>query len=165
MIHLFVFIGKCSDIVALVTMDGEKVIFIFLKCFFLSDLFFLFISFFFLIGSFTFYDLQTSRLIQYELQVTHKLFGMASMDLHSEDDSEINVDGESLSNKRNDVFVACAWNGNTYVIDYDFNVVKFEFEGRVCAFAAGNFDKQKKFYFLLPISHLFLCGESRHVKC
>ncbi|CAG8599016.1 5147_t:CDS:10 [Diversispora eburnea] len=102
---------KCSDIVALVTMDGK----------------------------FTFFDLQTSKPIRHELQVTHKLFGMASMDLYSENDSEQNIDDELSSNKRNDVFVACAWDGHTYVIDYDFNVVRFEFEGRVCAFAAGQY--------------------------
>lgn len=53
----------------------------------------------------------------------------------------------------NDLFVACAWNGVTYMIDWSqrsstpsdsnqqaatkFQLVKFAFEGRVCAFTAG----------------------------
>jgi hypothetical protein len=52
-----------------------------------------------------------------------------------------------------DLFVACAWNGVTYMIDWSqrgfssadkpqgaatkFQLVKFAFEGRVCAFTAG----------------------------
>ncbi|KAI8992431.1 hypothetical protein BDB01DRAFT_778431 [Pilobolus umbonatus] len=47
-----------------------------------------------------------------------------------------------------DLFVACAWNGVTYLIDWSkrleddpsqikYQLVKFAFEGRVCAFTAG----------------------------
>ncbi|GBC09005.1 hypothetical protein RclHR1_08540004 [Rhizophagus clarus] len=78
----------------------------------------------------------------HELQGTHKLFGMASMDLCINDeglDNKIIDDPEKSTKKHNNVFVVCAWNGCTYVIDHDFNVVKFEFEGRVCAFAAGQY--------------------------
>ncbi|CAO3675803.1 unnamed protein product [Umbelopsis ramanniana] len=55
----------------------------------------------------------------------------------------------------NDLFVACAWNGVTYMIDWSqrsstpsdsnqqaatkFQLVKFAFEGRVCAFTAGSY--------------------------
>ncbi|RIA86729.1 hypothetical protein C1645_807668 [Glomus cerebriforme] len=109
--------GKYVDVVALITMDGK----------------------------FTLYDLQSSSISNYELQGTHKLFGMASMDLCINDindeslDNEILNDPEKSAKKYDNVFVVCAWNGCTYVIDHDFNVVKFEFEGRVCAFAAGQY--------------------------
>ncbi|CAB4389616.1 unnamed protein product [Rhizophagus irregularis] len=105
--------GKCVDVLALITMDGK----------------------------FTLYDLQNSSMSHHELQGTHKLFGMASIDLCINDESldkKILNDSEK-SKKYNNVFVVCAWNGCTYVIDHDFNVVKFEFEGRVCAFAAGQY--------------------------
>ncbi|CAG8484124.1 19003_t:CDS:10 [Dentiscutata erythropus] len=97
--------GKNSDVIALVTMDGN----------------------------FTFFDLQTSTMSRHELQVTHKLFGVAAIDFTC-DETEI-----PLNERGDDVFVACTWNGNTYIIDLDFNMVKFEFEGRVCAFAAGKY--------------------------
>ena len=76
----------------------------------------------------------------HELQVTHKLFGVAAMDLCINDDDfdkENLGDPEKPKKRRDDVFVACSWNGSTYIVDHDFNVVNFEFEGRVCAFAAG----------------------------
>ncbi|CAB4490320.1 unnamed protein product [Rhizophagus irregularis] len=106
--------GKCVDVLALITMDGK----------------------------FTLYDLQNSSMSHHELQGTHKLFGMASIDLCINDESldkKILNDSEKSTKKHNNVFVVCAWNGCTYVIDHDFNVVKFEFEGRVCAFAAGQY--------------------------
>ncbi|CAG8448765.1 11915_t:CDS:2, partial [Dentiscutata heterogama] len=83
--------------------------------------------------NFTFFDLQTSTMSRHELQVTHKIFGVAAIDFTC-DETEIPLD-----ERDDDVFVACTWNGNTYIIDLDFNVVKFEFEGRVCAFAAGKY--------------------------
>ncbi|CAG8542245.1 37076_t:CDS:2, partial [Racocetra persica] len=84
-------------------------------------------------GNFSFFDLQTSTMSRHELQVTHKLFGVTAIDFFC-DETEISSKGRD-----DDVFVACTWNGNTYIIDRDFNVVKFEFEGRVCAFAAGKY--------------------------
>ncbi|CAG8529988.1 22369_t:CDS:10 [Cetraspora pellucida] len=84
-------------------------------------------------GNFTFFDFQTSTMSRHELQVTHKLFGITAINFFC-DESEILPKGQD-----DDVFVACTWNGNTYIIDRDFNVVKFEFEGRVCAFAAGQY--------------------------
>ena len=60
-----------------------------------------------------------------------------------EDDNEEALPGAEL-------FVACAWNGVTYLIDWSqrtedekgqskvkYQLVKFAFEGRVCAFTAG----------------------------
>lgn len=97
-------------------------------------------NFCFLPGKFKLYDLQSSSMSHHELQGTHKLFGMASMDLCINDESldkKLLNDPEQSTKKYNNVFVVCAWNGCTYVIDHDFNVVKFEFERRVCAFAAG----------------------------
>ncbi|CAG8638009.1 8110_t:CDS:2 [Ambispora leptoticha] len=53
--------------------------------------------------------------------------------LEEETNVEINIE------RRDDVFITCAWNGSTYVIDHEFNVVNLEFESRVCAFAAGKY--------------------------
>lgn len=71
-------------------------------------------------------------------------------DLWSEED-ESETDEEAYPDS--DLFVACAWNGVTYLIDWSkrlmddedhdaknkikFQLVKFAFEGRVCAFTAG----------------------------
>ncbi|CAI2181779.1 19126_t:CDS:10 [Funneliformis geosporum] len=100
--------GERLDVVAIITMDGK----------------------------FTLYDLQNSSMRHHELRVTHKLFGMAAMNLCINGDKKCLDEPEKLGD---DIFVTCAWNGNTYMIDHDFNVVKFEFETRVCAFAAGQY--------------------------
>ncbi|ORY96683.1 hypothetical protein BCR43DRAFT_563934 [Syncephalastrum racemosum] len=83
-------------------------------------------------------------------------------DLWSEDD-ESETDEEAYP--ESDLFVACAWNGVTYLIDWSkrlmddeendaknkikFQLVKFAFEGRVCAFTAG----------------LYAVTPGRHVPC
>lgn len=71
-----------------------------------------------------------------------------------EDTSSSSSLDESWSDNENEgnlsekeLFVACAWNGVTYLIDwsqrtpqdngYKFQLVKFAFERRVCAFTAG----------------------------
>nr|CAG8528593.1 5293_t:CDS:2 [Entrophospora candida] len=78
-------------------------------------------------GKFGLYDLKSSSMKHIELQVTHKIFGISAINLRRRNQNP------------DDVFVACAWNGNTYIIDQDFNVVRFEFDRRVCAFAAGKY--------------------------
>lgn len=65
----------------------------------------------------------------------------------SDEDIEYNEEEEET---QAELFVACAWNGVTYLIDWSqrveeqggdskvkFQLVKFAFEGRVCAFTAG----------------------------
>lgn len=58
-----------------------------------------------------------------------------------------------------ELFVACAWNGVTYLIDWSqridhsqikFQLVQFAFEGRVCAFTAGKY--------CMILSHLSTCS-------
>lgn len=58
-----------------------------------------------------------------------------------------------------ELFVACAWNGVTYLIDWSqridhsqikFQLVQFAFEGRVCAFTAGKY--------CMILSHLSACS-------
>ncbi|CAJ0900820.1 4242_t:CDS:10 [Entrophospora sp. SA101] len=78
-------------------------------------------------GKFGLYDLKSSSMKHIELQVTHKIFGISAINLRRRNQNP------------DDIFVACAWNGNTYIIDQDFNVVRFEFDRRVCAFAAGKY--------------------------
>ncbi|KAG0330983.1 integrin alpha FG-GAP repeat-containing protein 2, partial [Podila humilis] len=39
----------------------------------------------------------------------------------------------------NDLFVGCSWSGNTFFIDQEFNTAQYDFDGRVCAFGAGEF--------------------------
>ncbi|CAG8476067.1 6253_t:CDS:10 [Funneliformis mosseae] len=87
-------------------------------------------------GKFTLYDLQNSSMSHHEISVTHKLFGMAAMNFCKNGDKKFLDEPEEMGD---DIFVTCAWNGNTYMIDHDFNIVKFEFEARVCAFAAGRY--------------------------
>ncbi|CEP11202.1 hypothetical protein [Parasitella parasitica] len=86
---------------------------------------------------------------------------VASLGLLSSGDEDDNSDYESVPWSEGsdaedqepgcDLFVACAWNGVTYLIDWSkklvdsdtdenaikYQLVKFAFEGRVCAFTAG----------------------------
>ncbi|KAG1470927.1 hypothetical protein G6F56_002409 [Rhizopus delemar] len=64
----------------------------------------------------------------------------------SDEDSWGEASSESEETPGCDLFVACAWNGVTYLIDWSrriedskikYQLVKFAFEGRVCAFTAG----------------------------
>ena len=86
-----------------------------------------------------------------------------------------------------ELFVACAWNGVTYLIDWSqrtedeegrsklkFQLVKFAFEGRVCAFTAGKIKflfMHVKFGAYLIISHInyfigsYAVAPGRNVPC
>jgi len=58
----------------------------------------------------------------WELQVDHQLFAISKLDLNGDKRQEI---------------VTCSWDGLTYIVDHDQNVVRFQFPGSVCAFVAG----------------------------
>jgi KICSTOR complex protein ITFG2 len=42
----------------------------------------------------------------------------------------------------NDKIATCAWNGMTYIVDQQRNMVRFRFPERVCTFVAGTCDVQ-----------------------
>ncbi|CAG8530971.1 1123_t:CDS:10 [Ambispora gerdemannii] len=107
--------GKSAEVIAIITMDGL------FKC----------------------YDLQSGQMSKHELKVNHKLFGLSALNLDGVIDNtqtgKIYTNQKPNVEQSDDAFVTCAWNGSTYVIDHEFNVVNFEFESRVCAFAAGKY--------------------------
>ncbi|XP_064399890.1 KICSTOR complex protein ITFG2-like isoform X2 [Halichondria panicea] len=59
---------------------------------------------------------------QWELQVDHSLFSIQRLDITGSGCDEI---------------VTCAWDGMTYVVDLNRNIVRYKFEQNVTAFAAG----------------------------
>nr|XP_032805302.1 KICSTOR complex protein ITFG2 isoform X1 [Petromyzon marinus] len=58
----------------------------------------------------------------WSVQVDHQLFALAKLDVTSDGSEEV---------------VACAWDGQTYIIDRRRNVVRFHFDENVCTFCAG----------------------------
>ncbi|KAI9485855.1 MAG: hypothetical protein EXX96DRAFT_613705 [Benjaminiella poitrasii] len=126
-------------------------------------------------GKFSIYDLKTQTTSERDLFVTHKLFSLATLDMsydhhpkqktmsrapssssssssYSSDNDNESIPWSSAEDDDDedepgcDLFVACAWNGVTYLIDWSkttiddeikYQLVKFAFEGRVCAFTAG----------------------------
>lgn len=62
--------------------------------------------------------------VLWSFQVGHQLFAMDKLDV--------------LANGKEEVIV-CAWNGLTYIVDHDRNVVKYQFHDSVQAFSAGQY--------------------------
>lgn len=62
--------------------------------------------------------------IQWSLMVDHQLIGLTKMDMTGDGNEEV---------------VVCSWDGQTYIVDYDRRVLRFQFGKNVCAFIAGNF--------------------------
>ncbi|EDO34581.1 predicted protein [Nematostella vectensis] len=62
--------------------------------------------------------------ILWTLHLEQNIFSLSKLDVTSDGYEEI---------------IACAWDGSTYIIDSDQNIVKFEFRENVLAFGAGHF--------------------------
>lgn len=62
--------------------------------------------------------------VLWSFQVGHQLFAIKKLDV--------------LANGKEEVIV-CAWNGITYIVDHDRNVVRYHFPDNVQAFSAGQF--------------------------
>lgn len=90
-------------------------------------------------------------------------------------DEDIEYD-EQEKETQAELFVACAWNGVTYLIDWSqrveeqggdskvkFQLVKFAFEGRVCAFTAGKYYFYLEYMYMLSLTLDFrlLCCSTR----
>uniref|UniRef100_UPI00358DFC0F KICSTOR complex protein ITFG2 isoform X4 n=1 Tax=Myxine glutinosa TaxID=7769 RepID=UPI00358DFC0F len=58
----------------------------------------------------------------WSLHVDNQMFAMGKVDITCDGSEEV---------------VACAWDGQTYIIDRQGNVVRFQFDDNVCAFSAG----------------------------
>nr|XP_002132127.1 KICSTOR complex protein ITFG2 [Ciona intestinalis] len=67
--------------------------------------------------------------ILWSLQVDHQLFALYKLDI--------------LGDNREEVIV-CAWDGQTYIVDHDRNVVRYQFLDNVQAFCAGSFSIDSK---------------------
>ncbi|XP_076817986.1 KICSTOR complex protein ITFG2-like [Clavelina lepadiformis] len=65
----------------------------------------------------------------WSLQVDHQLFALNKVDV--------------LGDNREEVIV-CAWDGQTYIVDHDRNVVRYQFQDNVQAFCAGKYSADGK---------------------
>ncbi|XP_018603594.1 KICSTOR complex protein ITFG2 isoform X2 [Scleropages formosus] len=65
----------------------------------------------------------TEKLL-WSVQVDHQLFALQKLDVTGDGQEEV---------------VACAWDGQTYIIDHNRTVVRFQFEENVNAFCAGQY--------------------------
>jgi hypothetical protein len=97
--------------------------------------------------------------ILWSLQVDHQLFALAVLESNKhakanrlpQSESTCTIvaspdyqqNDDSLKASTDDstyqYFVACAWNGKTYIIDQERNYLRFKFEEAVSAFTAGNY--------------------------
>lgn len=99
--------------------------------------------------------------IRWSLQVDHQLFALSLLEVRpnkqpflSQSESTCTiVPNISILNsskgsmkqtpiskvKFDQYFVACAWNGKTYIVDEDRNYLRFKFDEAVSAFTAGNY--------------------------
>ena len=59
------------------------------------------------------------------MQVDHQIFALCRLDVTGDGSDEI---------------VACAWDGQTYILDQQRNSVRFQFEEPVRAFCTGNYN-------------------------
>lgn len=92
----------------------------------------------------------------WNLQVDHQLFALAVLETSSGSKQTLpqsescctivanpcDLDDDRLtshSKRGEQYFVACAWNGKTYIIDEDRNYLRFKFEEAISAFTAGNY--------------------------
>lgn len=65
------------------------------------------------------------EIILWSMQVDHQIFALCRLDVTSDGSDEI---------------VACAWDGQTYILDQQRNSVRFQFEEPVRAFCTGNYN-------------------------
>ncbi|XP_037507965.1 KICSTOR complex protein ITFG2 [Rhipicephalus sanguineus] len=61
--------------------------------------------------------------ILWSLQVDHQLFALTKMDVVGDGREEV---------------IACAWDGQTYIVNEERQSVRFQFDEAVCTFTAGN---------------------------
>ncbi|KAK8787224.1 hypothetical protein V5799_022999 [Amblyomma americanum] len=61
--------------------------------------------------------------ILWSLQVDHQLFALTKMDITGDGREEV---------------IACAWDGQTYIVNEERQSVRFQFDEAVCTFTAGN---------------------------
>uniref|UniRef100_A0A674A6I9 Integrin alpha FG-GAP repeat containing 2 n=1 Tax=Salmo trutta TaxID=8032 RepID=A0A674A6I9_SALTR len=69
--------------------------------------------------------MDSSEQLKWSVQVDHQLFALQKLD----------VTGDG----REEVAAACAWDGQTYIIDLNCMVVRFQFDENVNAFCAGQY--------------------------
>ncbi|XP_017888949.1 KICSTOR complex protein ITFG2-like [Ceratina calcarata] len=65
------------------------------------------------------------EIILWSMQVDHQIFALCRLDITGDGSDEI---------------VACAWDGQTYILDQQRNSVRFQFEEPVRAFCTGNYN-------------------------
>lgn len=59
------------------------------------------------------------------MQVDHQIFALCRLDVTGDNSDEI---------------IACAWDGQTYILDQQRHSVRFQFEEPVRAFCTGNYN-------------------------
>ncbi|KAI5100224.1 integrin-alpha FG-GAP repeat-containing protein 2 [Silurus meridionalis] len=78
--------------------------------------------------------MDSSEQLLWSVQVDHQLFALQKLDITGDGREEV---------------VACAWDGQTYIIDHNRTVVRFQFDENVNAFCAG----------------LYACKQGRNIPC
>ncbi|KAF5901646.1 KICSTOR complex protein ITFG2 [Clarias magur] len=78
--------------------------------------------------------MDSSEQLLWSVQVDHQLFALQKLDVTGDGREEV---------------VACAWDGQTYIIDHNRTVVRFQFDENVNAFCAG----------------LYACKQGRNIPC
>ncbi|KAM6987057.1 LOW QUALITY PROTEIN: KICSTOR complex protein ITFG2 [Aplochiton taeniatus] len=68
--------------------------------------------------------MESSEQLLWSVQVDHQLFALQKLDVTGDGREEV---------------VACAWDGQTYIIDHNRMVVRFQFDENVNAFCAGQY--------------------------
>uniref|UniRef100_A0A3B4WNU4 Integrin alpha FG-GAP repeat containing 2 n=1 Tax=Seriola lalandi dorsalis TaxID=1841481 RepID=A0A3B4WNU4_SERLL len=68
--------------------------------------------------------MDSSEQLLWSVQVDHQLFALQKLDVTGDGREEV---------------VACAWDGQTYIIDHNRTVVRFQFDENVNAFCAGQY--------------------------
>ncbi|XP_062339413.1 KICSTOR complex protein ITFG2 isoform X1 [Osmerus eperlanus] len=68
--------------------------------------------------------MDSSEQLMWSVQVDHQLFALQKLDVTGDGSEEV---------------VACAWDGQTYIIDQNRTVVRFQFDENVNAFCAGQY--------------------------
>lgn len=65
---------------------------------------------------------------------------------HSFENELFTVHSINISNDGSDAVIACAWDGNTYIIKENSEITRFSFHDSVCTFTAGHFgvDNQQR---------------------
>ncbi|KAL4660313.1 integrin-alpha FG-GAP repeat-containing protein 2 isoform X2 [Arapaima gigas] len=68
--------------------------------------------------------MDSTEQLLWSVQVDHQLFALQKLDVTGDGQEEV---------------VACAWDGQTYIIDHNRTVVRFQFDENVNAFCAGHY--------------------------